>query len=98
VVWDFRKAEAALAQLENREVEPPAPEGEDKDKEADEEEEVITGEVVSIYSYASKFTPMFVLLITDLRSRAQCIVVSTRKLEVPSISDGTAQSFYFSPM
>ncbi|KAG2579854.1 hypothetical protein PVAP13_6NG315300 [Panicum virgatum] len=44
VVWDFRKAEAALAQLENREVEPPAPEGEDKDKEADEEEEVITEE------------------------------------------------------
>ncbi|CAO2169604.1 unnamed protein product [Urochloa humidicola] len=43
VVWDFRKAEAALAQLENREVEPPAPEGE-KDKEAEEEEEVITEE------------------------------------------------------
>ncbi|PUZ52171.1 hypothetical protein GQ55_6G248700 [Panicum hallii var. hallii] len=44
LVWDFRKAEAALAQLENREVEPPAPEGEDKDKEAEEEEEVITEE------------------------------------------------------
>ncbi|CAL4999706.1 unnamed protein product [Urochloa decumbens] len=44
VVWDFRKAEAALAQLENREVEPQAPEGEEKDKEAEEEEEVITEE------------------------------------------------------
>ncbi|RCV31776.1 hypothetical protein SETIT_6G205400v2 [Setaria italica] len=44
LVWDFRKAEAALAQLENREVEPPAPEGEEKDKEAEEEEEVITEE------------------------------------------------------
>ena len=70
VVWDFRKAEAALAQLENREVEPPAPDGEEKDKEAEEEEEVITEEVLPIYSYASKFTPMFVLLVTDIRSLA----------------------------
>jgi len=70
VVWDFRKAEAALAQLENREVEPPAPDGEEKDKEAEEEEEVITEEVLPIYSYASKFTPMFVLLVTDFRSLA----------------------------
>ncbi|KAL6661766.1 hypothetical protein ACP70R_001150 [Stipagrostis hirtigluma subsp. patula] len=42
VLWDYRKAEAALAQLENREVEPPAPEGEEKG--SDEEEEVITEE------------------------------------------------------
>ena len=46
VVWDYRKAEKALAQLENREVEPPAPEGE-KEKGAEEEEEVITEEVVN---------------------------------------------------
>ncbi|TVU05210.1 hypothetical protein EJB05_48364, partial [Eragrostis curvula] len=45
VVWDYRKAEAALAQLENREVEPPAPEEENKEKGAEEEEEeVITEE------------------------------------------------------
>ncbi|KAL6646138.1 hypothetical protein ACP70R_017746 [Stipagrostis hirtigluma subsp. patula] len=44
VLWDYRKAEAALAQLENREVEPPAPEGEEKEKGSDEEEEVITEE------------------------------------------------------
>ncbi|XP_066353540.1 uncharacterized protein [Miscanthus floridulus] len=44
VVWDYRKAEKALAQLENREVEPPAPEGEEKEKGAEEEEEVITEE------------------------------------------------------
>ncbi|KAF8690139.1 hypothetical protein HU200_041379 [Digitaria exilis] len=45
VVWDFSKAEAALAQLESREVEPPAPEGEEKEKGAEEkEEEVITEE------------------------------------------------------
>ncbi|KAL6858928.1 hypothetical protein ACP4OV_017930 [Aristida adscensionis] len=46
VVWDYRKAEAALAQLENREVEPPAPEGEGEEKEkgSEEEEEVITEE------------------------------------------------------
>jgi hypothetical protein len=48
VLWDFRKAEAALAQLENKEVEPPALEGDEKDKE-EEEEEVITEEVVPIY-------------------------------------------------
>lgn len=47
VVWDYRKAERALAQLENREVEPPAPEGE-KEKGAEEEEEVITEEVVNV--------------------------------------------------
>ncbi|KAJ1269105.1 hypothetical protein BS78_07G184900 [Paspalum vaginatum] len=39
VVWDYRKAETALAQLENREVEPPAPEGEEKEEGV---EEVIT--------------------------------------------------------
>ncbi|KAF7108396.1 hypothetical protein CFC21_108883 [Triticum aestivum] len=44
LVWDYRKAEAALAQLENREVEPPAPDGEEKEKGEDEEEEVITEE------------------------------------------------------
>ncbi|NP_001354046.1 Uncharacterized protein C6F6.19 [Zea mays] len=44
VVWDYRKAERALAQLENREVEPQAPEGEDKEKGAEEEEDVITEE------------------------------------------------------
>ncbi|WVZ92243.1 hypothetical protein U9M48_038324 [Paspalum notatum var. saurae] len=44
VVWDYRKAETALAQLENREVEPPAPEGEEKEEGAEEEEEVITEE------------------------------------------------------
>ncbi|XP_040382747.1 G patch domain-containing protein 11 [Oryza brachyantha] len=43
VVRDYRKAEAALAQLENREVAPPPPEGEEKEKTA-EEEEVITEE------------------------------------------------------
>uniref|UniRef100_A0A0E0IEA4 DUF4187 domain-containing protein n=1 Tax=Oryza nivara TaxID=4536 RepID=A0A0E0IEA4_ORYNI len=42
VVWDYRKAEAALAQLENREAAPPPPEGEEKAEE--EEEEVITEE------------------------------------------------------
>jgi hypothetical protein len=46
-VWDYRKAERALAQLENREVEPQAPEGEDKEKGAEEEEDVITEEVVN---------------------------------------------------
>lgn len=45
VLWDYRKAEAALAQLENREVEPPAPEG---DKGAEEEAEVITEEVTTL--------------------------------------------------
>jgi hypothetical protein len=57
VVWDYRKAEAALAQLENREVEPPVPEG-DKQKGAEEEEEedeIITEEVVN-----------FALLLTDV--------------------------------
>uniref|UniRef100_A0A804MW60 D111/G-patch domain-containing protein n=1 Tax=Zea mays TaxID=4577 RepID=A0A804MW60_MAIZE len=44
VVWDYRKAERALAQLENREVEPQAPEGEEKEKGAEEEEDVITEE------------------------------------------------------
>uniref|UniRef100_N1R0M2 Coiled-coil domain-containing protein 75 n=1 Tax=Aegilops tauschii TaxID=37682 RepID=N1R0M2_AEGTA len=44
LVWDYRKAEAALAQLENREVEPPAPDGEEEEKGEDEEEEVITEE------------------------------------------------------
>uniref|UniRef100_A0A0E0LWQ9 DUF4187 domain-containing protein n=1 Tax=Oryza punctata TaxID=4537 RepID=A0A0E0LWQ9_ORYPU len=43
VVWDYRKAEAALAQLENREVALPPPEGE-KEEKAGEEEEVITEE------------------------------------------------------
>uniref|UniRef100_A0A0D9X9M0 DUF4187 domain-containing protein n=1 Tax=Leersia perrieri TaxID=77586 RepID=A0A0D9X9M0_9ORYZ len=45
VVWDYRKAEAALAQLENREVAPPQPppEGEEE-KGEEEEEEVITEE------------------------------------------------------
>ena len=47
VVWDYRKAVRALAQLENQEVEPPAPEGEEKEKGAEEEEEVITEEVVN---------------------------------------------------
>ncbi|KAF0898013.1 hypothetical protein E2562_001695 [Oryza meyeriana var. granulata] len=47
VVWDYRKAEAALAQLENREVEPPPPEGEEKEK-TEEEEEVITEEDLQI--------------------------------------------------
>jgi hypothetical protein len=47
VVWDYRKAERALAQLENREVEPQAPEGEEKEKGAEEEEDVITEEVVN---------------------------------------------------
>lgn len=42
MVWDYRKAEAALAQLENREAAPPPPEGEEKAEE--EEEEVITEE------------------------------------------------------
>ncbi|EEE68975.1 hypothetical protein OsJ_27886 [Oryza sativa Japonica Group] len=45
VVWDYRKAEAALAQLENREAAPPPPEGEEKAEE--EEEEVITEEIYS---------------------------------------------------
>ncbi|XP_020399798.1 G patch domain-containing protein 11, partial [Zea mays] len=44
VVWDYRKAERALAQLENREVEPQAPEGEEKEKGAEEEDDVITEE------------------------------------------------------
>jgi hypothetical protein len=38
VVWDYRKAERALAQLENRE---------EKEKGAEEEEDVITEEVVN---------------------------------------------------
>ncbi|KAK3122113.1 hypothetical protein QOZ80_8BG0665300 [Eleusine coracana subsp. coracana] len=44
VVWDYRKAEAALAQLENREVEPPAPEGDNEKGAEEEEEEIITEE------------------------------------------------------
>lgn len=44
VMWDYRKAEKALAQLENREVEPPVPDGEEKEKGAEEEEEAITEE------------------------------------------------------
>jgi len=72
-------------------VEPTAPEGEDKDKEADEEEEVITEEVVSIYSYASKFTPMFVLLVTDFRSLAYVLCY---QLEHWKFLSGTAQSFF----
>ncbi|KQJ98927.1 G patch domain-containing protein 11 [Brachypodium distachyon] len=48
VVWDYRKAEAALAQLENREVEPPAPDGEEKENGEEDEEEVITEEGLQI--------------------------------------------------
>ncbi|KAM0883726.1 hypothetical protein ACQ4PT_031449 [Festuca glaucescens] len=44
LVWDCRKAEAALAQLENREVAPPAHDSEEKEKGEEEEEEVITEE------------------------------------------------------
>lgn len=43
-----RKAEAALAQLENREVEPPAPDGEEKENGEEDEEEVITEEGLQI--------------------------------------------------
>lgn len=55
VVWDYRKAEAALAQLENREAAPPPPEGEEKAEE--EEEEVITEEVI-VRCYF-QFSPIF---------------------------------------
>jgi hypothetical protein len=44
LVWDYRKADAALAQLENREVAPLAHDSEEK-KGDEEEEEVITEEV-----------------------------------------------------
>ncbi|KAJ0988133.1 hypothetical protein J5N97_006489 [Dioscorea zingiberensis] len=45
VVGDYRKAEAALAQLENREVEPEKKkEDEDEDKDEEDEEEQITEE------------------------------------------------------
>uniref|UniRef100_A0ACD5ZUY2 Uncharacterized protein n=1 Tax=Avena sativa TaxID=4498 RepID=A0ACD5ZUY2_AVESA len=46
LVWDYRKAEAALAQLENQEVAPPTTDGEEKGEEEEEEEEedVITEE------------------------------------------------------
>jgi hypothetical protein len=66
VVWDYRKAERALAQLENREVEPPAPEGEVEKKGAEEEEEVITEEVAN-------FTLFLVLCWSHcLGSQAHC--------------------------
>ncbi|XP_078438673.1 uncharacterized protein LOC144709127 [Wolffia australiana] len=39
VVWDYQKAEAALAQLENREVLEPELDGEEEQKKEDEEEE-----------------------------------------------------------
>uniref|UniRef100_A0ACD6AI76 Uncharacterized protein n=3 Tax=Avena sativa TaxID=4498 RepID=A0ACD6AI76_AVESA len=39
LVWDYRKAEAALAQLENQEVAPPTTDGEEKGEEEEEEEE-----------------------------------------------------------
>lgn len=55
MVWDYRKAEAALAQLENREAAPPPPEGEEKAEE--EEEEVITEEVI-VRCYF-QFSPIF---------------------------------------
>ncbi|PWZ41799.1 hypothetical protein Zm00014a_015452 [Zea mays] len=57
VVWDYRKAERALAQLENREVEPQAPEGEEKEKGAEEEEDVITEE--DLQNILSKFRDQY---------------------------------------
>lgn len=45
IVWDYQKAEAALAQLENREVLEPEATSDDDQKKEEEEEEDITEEV-----------------------------------------------------
>ena len=41
ILWDFRKAEAALSQLENREVLEPEISGDDEQKKKEEEEEEV---------------------------------------------------------
>lgn len=59
VVMNFRKADAALAQLENREVEVEKKEEDDEEKEEDEEEEEITEEV-HLFLYLQKNLILYV--------------------------------------
>ncbi|CAM0912048.1 unnamed protein product [Alopecurus aequalis] len=51
MVWNYRKAEAALAQLENQEVAPPAPNGEEKEEEEEEVLQSILDKLRGEHSY-----------------------------------------------
>lgn len=60
IIWDYKKAEAALAQLENREVIEPEKDDENQEKaEEEEEEEKITEEVYLLNSSILSFFEHF---------------------------------------